>query len=915
MTLQRGLFNKFNRGMVSKDAFAREDVTPIDNSCELMENFMPERLGPMSLRPGTEYLAAAGAPETTLVPFVTASDQDALLVFESPSGFFNLKVMENGAFVDRPAVTSTLQNQTFFNSLNWTDADEGAAVSTVDLGGNDQMHLTGTGFDAAKRWQTLGSFQASVPHSFQIHVAKHQCRFQLGTAGVDSGDLFDEVLAYGWHEIQVTPGVTAITITVSNVDEITCYLEQIVLVGTTVEIDIALETVFGLTQFLPGTDLEAQRNIQASHAGNRIYLTGPGIIPMIVTRWNANSYSVEHVKTLYGPYREINTDLSNLADSLGSTGSGDATMQFDKEIFNEPNDTAFMTYAQYTPFKVAYAGQEQSATGSTTAVATDAIFVTGSGGNRVFVVNIDTTGSYTLVQLQKSFDEISWVGVKDYTAGTDVVDENYDDQLTGTDVFYRLKVETVGSMTSIILTLTYEFGVTEGEGHIWEVDAANQVDVAFYTPINSSFGDTSPDWYLGEWGGKFKYPRANCFYEGRWWAAGNNKIWGSESDFYNSFDRLIEGASASIEKTIGFSSSDEVLWLAPSARLVIGTSTGELDVRSSAFGEVLTPENTNIKIGSDLGAAPVLPIVLDQEVIFVQKGGDKLIGIDFTVNSESHAITDFTLLNPDILKPQVVRMAFQRNPEPRIYCVLDDGTMAVLLRDKTEDVLGWCLFTYSGRTYQDVAILPKKNGDEVYVVVKEDATTATIERFAQPSECLGESISKHFDSHLQFTSPGTTITGLDHLNGETVGVWVDGVDDGDYTVSANQITGVTSGTNVIVGLRYTGDYISNKLTGYDEAAVLGERRRLINTGLIMRRYTPGTVTIGPSLSDLGNFPVQEDGQAAVYGDYDYFPFPYKGRSTTDPRIAIRATAPVKIMAVTYKIKDTGSKTPVQAGTA
>lgn len=914
MTVSRGLFNKFNRGMVSKDAFAREDVTPIDNSCELMENFLPERLGPMSLRPGSEYLVDTPAPETTLIPFVTASDQDCLLVLESPAGFLDLKILEDGAYVDRPAVTSTLQNQTFFNSLNWTDADEGAATSTVDFGGNDQMHLEGTGFDAAKRWQTLGSFQSSVPHSFQIWIRKHQCRFQLGTAGVDSGDLFDEVLQYGWHEIQVLPSTTAITITVSNTDEIECWIEQIVLVGTTVDIDINLETVFNFTQFDAGTVLSSQRNIQASHAGNQIYLTGPGLIPLVITRWDANSYSVERLKTLYGPYRDINIDLSNLADTFGFTGAGDGTLIFDKEIFNTPNNTLYESYDQYTNFKMATSGQEQSATGSTTATATQAIFVSGAGNNRIFEVDIATTGAYTLVQLQKSFDEISWVGVKDYTSGGNVT-ENYDDSLDGTDVFYRLKVETVGSMTSIILTLTYEFGVTEGEGHIWDVAGPAQVSIAFYTPINGGLGTTSADWYIGEWGGKFKYPRANCFYEGRWWAAGNNKIWGSESDFYNSFDRLVEGASASIEKTLGFSSSDEVLWLAPSARLVVGTSKGELDVRSSAFGEVLTPENTNVKAGSDLGCAAVLPIVLDQEVIFVQRGGDKLIGIDFTVNSESHSLTDFTLLNPDILAPQVVRMAYQRNPEPRIYCVLDDGTMAVLLRDKAEDVLGWSLFTLpDSREYQDVAILPKTNGDEVYVVIK-DGTSGIIERFADPSEVKGESISKHFDSFKQYTSPGTTITGLDHVNGLTVGVWVDGVDDGDYVVSSNQITGVTSGTNVIVGLRYTGDYLSNKLTGYDEAAVLGERRRVVNTGLIMRNFTPGTVKIGPSLTDLGNMPEQEDGQAAAYGDYDYFPFPYKGRSTTDPRIAIQATAPVKIMAVTYKIKDTGAKTPVQASTA
>ena len=33
------VYNKFNRGEVDPDAFARDDVTKINNSCELMENF------------------------------------------------------------------------------------------------------------------------------------------------------------------------------------------------------------------------------------------------------------------------------------------------------------------------------------------------------------------------------------------------------------------------------------------------------------------------------------------------------------------------------------------------------------------------------------------------------------------------------------------------------------------------------------------------------------------------------------------------------------------------------------------------------------------------------------------------------------------------------------------------------------
>jgi hypothetical protein len=138
-------------------------------------------------------------------------------------------------------------------------------------------------------------------------------------------------------------------------------------------------------------------------------------------------------------------------------------------------------------------------------------------------------------------------------------------------------------------------------------------------------------------------------------------------------------------------------------------------------------------------------------------------------------------------------------------------------------------------------------------------------------------------------------------------------------VSGGQITGVTGAdvaTNVTVGYRYESTYLSNKLTDYDNISVVAQRKRIINTGLLMRNYVTGGVTVGYDLNNLVPMPTIEDGKAVVPGteDYDHFPFPYNGTSETDPRIAIKATAPVKIMAYVYDVKDTASKTPTKSGT-
>jgi hypothetical protein len=129
-------------------------------------------------------------------------------------------------------------------------------------------------------------------------------------------------------------------------------------------------------------------------------------------------------------------------------------------------------------------------------------------------------------------------------------------------------------------------------------------------------------------------------------------------------------------------------------------------------------------------------------------------------------------------------------------------------------------------------------------------------------------------------------------------------------VSSGQITVGSSWTDVVVGLRYTADYISNKLSDYaatkEAAYVLNKEKRVVNTGLVARNFAPACLSIGPSTALLKSLPGMEDGKAVVpntpVSDYDEFPFEFDGDTETDPRIYLRATGPCTIMALTYEIK-------------
>jgi hypothetical protein len=64
--------------------------------------------------------------------------------------------------------------------------------------------------------------------------------------------------------------------------------------------------------------------------------------------------------------------------------------------------------------------------------------------------------------------------------------------------------------------------------------------------------------------------------------------------------------------------------------------------------------------------------------------------------------------------------------------------------------------------------------------------------------------SFYVDSGIMDTGTSTTISGLDHLEGETVVALVDGVYDGTFTVSSGSITLTTTPVEkTVVGLAYT----------------------------------------------------------------------------------------------------------------
>ncbi len=862
---------KFNRGEVDPDALTRFDVDKVNNSSSLMENALPIRLGPMSYRPGFGHLGTIPGP-TYLAEFIAATDDAAEVEFTNLQARFWV----DDQTVTRETRNVSIVNGTFDTDLSgWTNASSGLANAFWGTGG--YAVLQGDGTNEAAIFQTITINDTGQAHGLRLTIVDAPVTLKLGTT-VGGSEIFQGRLLPGVHSLLVSP-TTNMTIRLSSSAEYVARVDAVV-----------FETAGVMTLPTPVATADLQY-IRHTQSADVMFVACRNTKHFRVERRGRRSWSVVDFRFEDGPFNPINsTPITLTPGDL----DGDTTLTASAPFFVPGHVGAL--------FKLASSGQTVSASVSSAGAGTGSIRVTGAGViPRRF--NISITGSWSAtVTLQRSPDNSAWEDVENYTTNQS---KNFNDGLDNSILFYRLHIKT-GNYTSgtANLTLVYASGSIDGIGRVTSYTSSTIVQVQ----VLKDFGDTNPtrDWYEGEWSGAAGYPTAVSLYESRLWFAGETNLWGSVSDAFDSFDGSIEGDSRAIRKTIGFGPVDDVNWLLPTTRLIMGLASDEVSVRSNSFGEVLTPTNINLKSGTTQGSANIAPVKADTRAYFVQRSLLKIFEMAYSVESDAQEGLDTTTLNPSICVPGVKRIAVTRQPETRLWVVLTDGTMRVYLIDYSEDVRGWSRIRHAEGLIEDIVVVPGVQEDRVKVVVNRGGSRY-YEKLALRSEALGGNISKTFDSFVHYVSPGTTITGLGHLEGKTVGVWADGRDRGNFAVAGGEVSLGTAWTNVTVGLRYTADYRSNKLVEYVEDIVLTDRKRVTHVGLVLANVWPGSVSCGPDAATLEPMPLVEYGQllptTATLATYEEQAVEFNGAYDTDSRVHVRMTGPATVRGLVFRIHD------------
>lgn len=910
----RSVHAALNRGRVSRLALAREDIERVGISADVQTNWISRVMGSMQIRPGLGFVGQPlNRQKASFLPFIFSVTDKALLEFTT--GF--MRIWVNDAVLTRPVVITSTQNGQFTaNILTWTNASEaGANIGwQAGTGGAGFLSLLGNGtaFAIARQNVTINAQDINVEHGLRVQVQTGPIKIRIGTAaGLD--DLLPEVqIDTGGHTLTFTPTGSASWV------EVKSNSARIILVDS-IEID-ATGPMSLPSPFLEA-DLGLIRGGTDSQSGDIVYLAADGYQQWAVERRGPKDWSLVLYQPEDGPFFSQNFDDSHTLTPSVLRGNGILTSS--QPLFSEAHVGAI--------FRVQSTGQRVEATVTTDATFTNTIFLEDTGARRKFTVSRSGTWVAT-VTLQRSF--ISAAGpFEDAASYTTNGDINFDDTLDGEQTWYRIGVKA-GAFTSgsIALALDYQYGTINGVGRLTNFVS----ETVFQMEVLSDFGranQASSAWWEGSWSGARGFPTAVCFYEGRLCWSGRDRVWLSGSDDFYNFDDLAEGDAATISRTIGSGSVDNINWMLPLKRLILGGEGGEFSVKSSSLDEPLTPANTNLKRSSTQGSAPVQAVAVDQRGFFIQRGGTRVFDIDINEQGD-YAGSHITAIIPEIGQPGVVKMAVQRQPDTRIHCVKSDGTVALAIYDKVEEVLCWSDITTQG-LIEDVVVLPGNPGtdeDQVYYVVNRPPNGRILERWALESETRGGTLCKLADSFVVYTDLPVDFLGdksvaiplLNHLALNQVVVWANGADIG-HNSDDTLIYSVTDDpafttpdfpsavTNIVVGLPYQADWKSTKLTRVQlqTGTTLTLAKAVRGIGLILADVHTKGLQFGPDFTVLDRLNSVFEGrvlgpdEVLVSRDEDLGAFPAEWGS--DPRVCLRAKAPrpVTVQAIVLEVEVNG----------
>lgn len=312
------------------------------------------------------------------------------------------------------------------------------------------------------------------------------------------------------------------------------------------------------------------------------------------------------------------------------------------------------------------------------------------------------------------------------------------------------------------------FGYIGTTNNLSFIDDNIEPDLSAIAPIyQNPFDDTNPS--------------TVCYYQQRKVYAGSNNspqtIWASQTGTNDNFNisRPLNSTD-SITATISDNSSGKIKHLIPFDDLIVMTDNAEWSINGSDGVFSANPAPV-AKLQSYYGASSIKPAISGSMVLFVQSGGNIVRDLGYNYLSNSYDGDELTLLANHLFEgKKIVDMAYSKEKQRILWCVLDDGTINALTYNRNQKISAWHTHTTKGE-FESVTVIRENNEDVPYFSIKRqidgkavryiERLTTRIINSIQDCVFLDCAVKQTFENKVK------KITNLYHLKNENVSALLD----------------------------------------------------------------------------------------------------------------------------------------------
>lgn len=355
-------------------------------------------------------------------------------------------------------------------------------------------------------------------------------------------------------------------------------------------------------------------------------------------------------------------------------------------------------------------------------------------------------------------------------------------------------------------------------------------------------------------------PGAVGYFEGRRWFAGsNNKPQGlfatrsgTESNMTHSIPTQADDA---IAVRLTSRQNNTIRHIVPGGDLVLLTSGGEWKVSNGGVGAI-TPLNLTYHPEDYIGASNVTPVTTASSILYCADRGGRVRELDFQWQQQGYRSADLSIMAPHLFDSyRLTSMTYSRGPLPFMWATRNDGTLMGLTYVKEHDVAAWhhhdSKTAAGASSFESACATPESAEDVLYAIVRRVINGRTVRYLERKrSRNFGGLANAFFvDSGSTYNGAQTThISGLWHLEGETVNILADGAVLTPQTVTGGALTLAEPASVVNIGLEIEADLETLPLALEMQASGQGTQKNV--NKVYLRVSNSSGLFIGPDLAHL-----------------------------------------------------------------